>query len=126
MSQYRAADGYANDWHLVHLGRFALGGAALVYVEATAVAKEGRRTHGDLGIWDDAHIEGLRKITRFLEQEVTDDSVRLQMSETLKLYRNLIAKCWEDEAVSEDDGGSISTLERQLEQLAEDARLEAR
>ncbi len=69
MSQYRAQDGLANDWHLVHLGRFALGGAGLVFCEATAVQARGRRTHGDLGIWSDAHIEGLAVVARFLERE---------------------------------------------------------
>lgn len=61
MSQYRAVEGQANDWHLVHLGRFAMGGAALVYAEATAVTRDGRRTPGDLGLWDDSKIEPLRR-----------------------------------------------------------------
>ena len=69
MSQYRAQDGVANDWHLVHLGRFALGGAGLVFCEATAVQEHGRRTHGDLGIWADSQIDGLAVVTRFLERE---------------------------------------------------------
>ena len=69
MSQYRAIDGLANDWHLVHLGRFAMGGAGLVYVEATAVEAEGRRTHGDLGLWDDTQIESLKRITQFINRE---------------------------------------------------------
>jgi 2,4-dienoyl-CoA reductase-like NADH-dependent reductase (Old Yellow Enzyme family) len=69
MSQYRAQAGVANDWHLVHLGRFALGGAGLVFTEATAVQERGRRTHGDLGIWSDAHVDGLAAITHFLQWE---------------------------------------------------------
>jgi len=69
MSQYRAIDGMANDWHLVHLGRFALGGAGLVYAEATAVERDGRRTAGDLGIWSDDQIERLQPITKFLKAE---------------------------------------------------------
>ncbi len=69
MSQYRSVDGYANDWHLVHLGRFAIGGAGLVYAEATAVEKDGRRTHGDLGLWDDAQVDQLTPVTRFIERE---------------------------------------------------------
>lgn len=77
MSQYRAVEGHANDWHLVHLGRFALGGAALVYAEATAVTRDGRRTHGDLGIWDDTQIQGLRKITQFIEQEGAVPGIQL-------------------------------------------------
>ena len=69
MSQYRAVGGFTNDWHLVHLGRFALGGAALVYAEATAVERDGRRTHGDLGIWDDAHVQGLARLAEFISAE---------------------------------------------------------
>ena len=69
MSQYRAENGFANDWHMVHLGRFALGGAGLVYAEATAVERDGRRTHGDLGLWEDAQIDALRPIAAFLDRE---------------------------------------------------------
>jgi len=69
MSQYRAQDGHANHWHMVHLGRFALGGAGLVYAEATAVEADGRRTHGDLGIWRDAHVDDLKPIVDFITQE---------------------------------------------------------
>jgi 2,4-dienoyl-CoA reductase-like NADH-dependent reductase (Old Yellow Enzyme family) len=66
MCQYCAEDGFANDWHLVHLGSRAVGGTALVIVEATAVSADGRITPGDLGIWDDAHIEPLARIARFV------------------------------------------------------------
>lgn len=62
MSQYTAVDGFANDWHLVHLGRFAMGGAGLVFTEATAVEERGRRTHGDLGLWHDDQIAGLARV----------------------------------------------------------------
>src|SRR5882672_4898720 len=62
MCQYIARDGFADDWHLVHLGSRAAGGVALVIVEATAVTREGRITHGDLGIWSDAHVEPLARI----------------------------------------------------------------
>lgn len=77
MSQYRADDGHANAWHMVHLGRFALGGAGLVYAEATAVERDGRRTHGDLGLWDDAQIEGLQPITTFIETEGSVPGIQL-------------------------------------------------
>ena len=77
MSQYRARDGVANDWHLVHLGRFAMGGAGLVFCEATAVQAQGRRTHGDLGIWSDAQVEPLARITRFLEAEGSVAGIQL-------------------------------------------------
>lgn len=77
MSQYRARDGYANDWHMVHLGRFALGGAGLVYAEATAVERDGRRTHGDLGLWEDGQIKGLLRITKFLEEQGAVPGIQL-------------------------------------------------
>jgi 2,4-dienoyl-CoA reductase-like NADH-dependent reductase (Old Yellow Enzyme family) len=77
MSQYRAVDGYANDWHMVHLGRFALGGAGLVYAEASAVEREGRRTHGDLGLWEDAQIDPLRAITGFIANEGAVPGIQL-------------------------------------------------
>jgi len=77
MSQYRAEEGYANNWHMVHLGRFALGGAGLVYAEATAVERDGRRTHGDLGLWQDDQIEGLRQITSFLSAEGSVPGIQL-------------------------------------------------
>lgn len=54
MCQYAAEDGLPNEWHLVHLGRFATGGAGLIFTEAAAVSPQGRITHGDLGIWSDA------------------------------------------------------------------------
>ncbi len=77
MSQYRAEDGFANDWHMVHLGRFALGGAGLVFAEATAVEERGRRTPGDLGIWNDSQIKELKRITSFLETEGSVPGIQL-------------------------------------------------
>lgn len=69
MCQYSAVDGFANDWHLVHLGSRAAGGAALIFVEATAVVKEGRITPRDLGIWSDAHSVPLQKIASFIHSQ---------------------------------------------------------
>lgn len=69
MCQYSAVDGFVNDWHVVQYGRFAVGGAGLVTVEATAIAPEGRITPGDLGIWSDEHIPGLRRITSFIRAQ---------------------------------------------------------
>jgi 2,4-dienoyl-CoA reductase-like NADH-dependent reductase (Old Yellow Enzyme family) len=66
MCQYSAQHGFANDWHLVHLGRFAMGGFSLVIAEATAVTPEGRITYADLGLWEDAQIAPLRRIVDFL------------------------------------------------------------
>ncbi|MFD0792388.1 NADPH dehydrogenase NamA [Mucilaginibacter litoreus] len=69
MCQYSSTDGFANNWHLVHLGSMAIGGAALLITEATAVSPEGRISFADLGIWKDEHIEKLKEITTFIEQQ---------------------------------------------------------
>jgi 2,4-dienoyl-CoA reductase-like NADH-dependent reductase (Old Yellow Enzyme family) len=69
MCQYSAQDGHVTDWHLVHLGKFAQGGAGTVFVEATAVERRGRITHGDTGIWDDAHVAGLARISTFIKSQ---------------------------------------------------------
>jgi 2,4-dienoyl-CoA reductase-like NADH-dependent reductase (Old Yellow Enzyme family) len=77
MCQYSAQDGHVTDWHLVHLGKFAQGGAGIVFVEATAVEKRGRITHGDTGIWDDAHIAGLARIATFIKSQGAVPAVQL-------------------------------------------------
>jgi 2,4-dienoyl-CoA reductase-like NADH-dependent reductase (Old Yellow Enzyme family) len=69
MCEYSSADGFANDWHLVHLGSRAAGGAGLVFTEATAVLPEARISPQDLGIWSDEHIEPLARIVRFVRQQ---------------------------------------------------------
>jgi 2,4-dienoyl-CoA reductase-like NADH-dependent reductase (Old Yellow Enzyme family) len=69
MCQYSAVDGMASDWHFAHLAKLALGGAGLVFTEATAVEEAGRITHGDLGIWTDAHVEPLKRITAFVKAQ---------------------------------------------------------
>jgi 2,4-dienoyl-CoA reductase-like NADH-dependent reductase (Old Yellow Enzyme family) len=66
MCQYSAEEGMAGEWHFAHLARFALGGAGLVFVEATAVQREGRITHGDLGLWADEQIASLARIAAFI------------------------------------------------------------
>ena len=77
MCQYSAKDGHVGDWHLVHLGKFAQGGAGAVFVEATAVEKRGRITHGDTGIWDDAHIAGLSRIAKFIKEQGAVPAIQL-------------------------------------------------
>ena len=69
MCEYSSEDGFANDWHLVHLGSRAVGGAGLVMTEATAVTAVGRISPGDLGIWKDEHIETLARITAFIKSQ---------------------------------------------------------
>jgi 2,4-dienoyl-CoA reductase-like NADH-dependent reductase (Old Yellow Enzyme family) len=68
MCQYSAENGFLNDWHFVHLGARAVGGASLVVVEATAVTPEGRISHGDSGLWSDEHIAPLARVVRFVKQ----------------------------------------------------------
>ena len=68
MCEYSSVDGFANDWHLVHLGSRAVGGAGLVFTEATAVVPEGRISPEDLGIWKDAHVPMLARITSFIRE----------------------------------------------------------
>jgi len=77
MCQYSAKAGMANDWHLVHLGSRAVGGAGLVIVEATAVTADGRISPEDLGIWTDEHVEPLRRITRFIEAQGSVAGIQL-------------------------------------------------
>jgi 2,4-dienoyl-CoA reductase-like NADH-dependent reductase (Old Yellow Enzyme family) len=69
MCQYSSTDGYASDWHFVHLGSRAVGGAGLVLTEATAVLPEGQISPQDLGIWMDDHIEPLARVVRFIHEQ---------------------------------------------------------
>ncbi|MEL1240943.1 NADH:flavin oxidoreductase/NADH oxidase [Flavobacterium flavipallidum] len=77
MCQYSSVDGFANDWHLVHLGSRASGGAGLIIQEATAVAPDGRISPEDLGIWKDEHIEKLKSITAFIKSQNAVPGIQL-------------------------------------------------
>jgi 2,4-dienoyl-CoA reductase-like NADH-dependent reductase (Old Yellow Enzyme family) len=77
MCQYSATDGFANSWHLVHLGTLAKGGFAGVMTEAAAVSCEGRITHGDLGIWSDAHAAALKPAIEFITQNGAHAGIQL-------------------------------------------------
>jgi 2,4-dienoyl-CoA reductase-like NADH-dependent reductase (Old Yellow Enzyme family) len=77
MCQYSATDGLADDWHLVHLGKFAQGGAGIVMTEAAAVVAEGRITHGDLGIWHDGQVAPLARIATFLRNNGAVPAIQL-------------------------------------------------
>ncbi len=77
MCQYSSTDGFATDWHLVHLGGFATGGASLVISEATAVTANGRISPHDLGLWRDEHVEMLARITRFVTEHGAMPGVQL-------------------------------------------------
>lgn len=77
MCEYSSTDGYANDWHLVHLGSRAIGGAALVITEAAAVSPEGRITPSDLGIWSNDHVSGLKRITNFIHEHGSKAGIQI-------------------------------------------------
>jgi len=77
MCQYSAQDGFANDWHFAHLGRFAIGGFGLVILEATGVVPEGRISYADLGLWKDEQIAPLARIVDFLHSQGTAAGIQL-------------------------------------------------
>ncbi len=77
MCQYSSEDGFANDWHLVHLGSRAMGGAALVIAEASAVEPRGRISPGDLGIWKDEHVAPLARISAFIRSQGAVPGIQL-------------------------------------------------
>jgi 2,4-dienoyl-CoA reductase-like NADH-dependent reductase (Old Yellow Enzyme family) len=77
MCEYSSEDGFANNWHLVHLGSRAIGGATLVITEATSISPEGRITYGDLGIYKDEHIAKLKEIADFIHQHGAASGIQL-------------------------------------------------
>lgn len=102
MCQYSSDNGFATDWHLVHLGAFATGGAGVVFTEATAVTPEGRISPWDLGIWDDEHIPMLRRITDFVRAQGA--VVGIQLAHAGR--KASTAKPWEPHgAVLPENGG---------------------
>jgi len=102
MCEYSSTDGYATDWHLVHLGSRAVGGAGLVLTEATAVLPEGRISPQDLGIWSDDHIEPLARIVRFIHEQGSVAGMQLaHAGRKASTYRP-----WDGNgAILEKDGG---------------------
>jgi 2,4-dienoyl-CoA reductase-like NADH-dependent reductase (Old Yellow Enzyme family) len=102
MCQYSSEDGYANDWHLVHLGSRAVGGAGLILTEATAVLPEGRISPQDLGIWEDGHIEMLTKIVGFIHEQGSIAGMQLAHAGR----KASTSRPWEGhDAVPESEGG---------------------
>lgn len=77
MCQYSAENGYASDWHLVHLGQFAIGRIGTIIQEATAVTPEGRISYGDLGLWEDGQIEKYRQIVNFIHSQGSKAGIQL-------------------------------------------------
>jgi 2,4-dienoyl-CoA reductase-like NADH-dependent reductase (Old Yellow Enzyme family) len=102
MCQYSSENGYANDWHLVHLGTRAVGGAGLVLTEATAVLPEGRISPQDLGIWEDGHIEMLSRIVGFIHEQGSIAGMQLAHAGR----KASTSRPWEGhDAVPESEGG---------------------
>jgi len=77
MCQYSAEEGMLSDWHVAHLGQFAMGGAGLVFTEASAVERHGRITHGDAGLWSDGHIEPFRRVVNFIKSQGAAAGIQL-------------------------------------------------
>lgn len=102
MCQYSSMDGFANDWHLVHLGTRAVGGAGLVFTEATAVSPEGRISPDDLGIWKDEHIPFLKRIITFIKEQGAVPGIQLahagRKASHLSPWKGRVA-------LKEDEGG---------------------
>src|ERR1700684_401707 len=103
MCQYSSEDGFATDWHLVHLGSRAVGGAALVIMEATAVTPEGRISPQDNGIWRDEHVAKLRQIVDFGHSQGARMGVQLAHAGR----KSSMSRPWDgpEHVVSHADGG---------------------
>jgi 2,4-dienoyl-CoA reductase-like NADH-dependent reductase (Old Yellow Enzyme family) len=107
MCQYSSTDGFASDWHLVHLGSRAVGGAALVCVEATAVSPEGRITPSDMGLWKDVHIPNLRRIVDFAHSQGARMAIQLaHAGRKASMHRP-----WEPESLATpEEGGWLDVV----------------
>lgn len=106
MCQYSAVDGFANDWHLVHLGSRAVGGAALIIQEATAVSPEGRITPGDLGLYREEHVEKLESIATFIHQQGAMAGIQLAHAGR----KASCAKPWDGGKQLNENAGGWSTV----------------
>ena len=106
MCQYSSTDGFANDWHLVHLGGRAVGGAGLIITEAAAVSPEGRISPQDLGIWKDAHIAALRRITDFITAQGAVPGIQLAHAGR----KGSTPPAWEKSRVLGTDEGGWQTV----------------
>jgi 2,4-dienoyl-CoA reductase-like NADH-dependent reductase (Old Yellow Enzyme family) len=106
MCEYACDDGFANDWHLVHLGSRAVGGAALVFTEASAVTAEGRISPQDLGLWKDEHIAPLARVTAFLHSQGARAGIQLaHAGRKASTYRP-----WSGDGVQTPDKGGWSNV----------------
>ena len=134
MCQYSSQDGFATDWHLVHLGSRAQGGAGLVMLEASAVVAEGRISSGDLGIWKEEHIPALERIARFIHSQGARAGIQLahagrkgSMTPPFSGERLLTAEegAWEPVSASAVAFSASYAVPRALDQTGIDAVVEA-
>jgi 2,4-dienoyl-CoA reductase-like NADH-dependent reductase (Old Yellow Enzyme family) len=118
MCQYSATDGFANDWHLVHLGSRAVGGAALIIQEATAVSAEARISPGDLGIYNEKHIEMLQRICSFIHQQGAVAGIQLAHAGR----KAGCAKPWDGgKQIKKEDGGWTTVAPSAISFFPDDA-----
>ena len=104
MCEYSSEDGFANDWHYVHLGSRAVGGAGLILTEAAAVSPEGRITPGDLGLWKQEHVPELKRVTDFIHKQGAYAGIQLAHAGR----KASMAKPWDEErAIPVADGGWV-------------------
>lgn len=106
MCQYSSVDGFANDWHLVHLGSRASGGASLIILEATAVSPRGRISPDDLGLWKDEHITVLKRITDFIKSQHSVPGIQLAHAGR----KGSILSPWKSGKILEIANGGWTTL----------------
>jgi 2,4-dienoyl-CoA reductase-like NADH-dependent reductase (Old Yellow Enzyme family) len=106
MCEYSSEDGVATDWHLVHLGSRAVGGAGLVMAEATAVSAEGRISPSDAGIWAEKHVEPIARISRFIKQHGAVPGIQIAHAGR----KASVARPWEGGAHLADDAGGWPTI----------------
>jgi 2,4-dienoyl-CoA reductase-like NADH-dependent reductase (Old Yellow Enzyme family) len=116
MCQYSSTDGFASEWHFVHLGSRAIGGAGLVITEAAAVSPEGRISPQDLGIWKDEHIQPLARITAFLREQGSVPGIQLAHAGR----KASMAVPWEGQhTVSPSEGGWENVVGPSAERYSE-------
>ncbi|MGI8669976.1 MAG: NADH:flavin oxidoreductase/NADH oxidase [Aridibacter sp.] len=119
MCQYSSEDGMPTDWHLVHLGSRAVGGAGLVIVEATAVSPEGRISPQDSGIWSDEHAEKFKRITKFIKEQGAIAGIQIAHAGR----KASTAPPWENGKVLDDSGGGWQPVAPTAEKFAEHFRM---
>ena len=116
MCQYSSEDGMPTDWHLVHLGSRAVGGAGLVIMEATAVSPEGRISPSDAGIWSDEHAEAYKRITKFVKEQGSVAGIQIAHAGR----KASTAEPWNGGKIVDEGYGGWETVAPTAERFADD------